>query len=144
MTIRILEHSSHDYDQMIALRIRALLEPIGVPVSYIKRENEKSDLLIGAFEGETIIGCCVLTPKSKDTIQLRQMAVDPEVQGKGVGAAIIAYAENQAREAGFTTLMMHARNPVIGFYQKCGYLIAGEEFFEVGIGHHKMEKFLTH
>jgi predicted GNAT family N-acyltransferase len=39
--------------------------------------------------------------------------------------------------------MMHARDPVIDFYKKCGYLIAGEQFFEVGMGHHKMQKQLS-
>jgi hypothetical protein len=38
--------------------------------------------------------------------------------------------------------MMHARNPVIDFYKKCGYDIVGPEFFEVGMGHHRMEKSL--
>ncbi|MBD0374701.1 MAG: GNAT family N-acetyltransferase, partial [Flavisolibacter sp.] len=41
---------------------------------------------------------------------------------------------------GFDILIMHARNPVIEFYKKCGYTIVGEEFFEVGIAHHKMQK----
>lgn len=142
MEIRTILHGSGKYEQMIGLRIRALLNPIGVPVSYIKKENEKTDLLIAAFEGDIIIGCCVLTPKGNGVMQLRQMAVDPAFQGKGIGAEIIAFAEQKAQDEGFAKLMMHARNPVIGFYEKCGYQIAGEEFFEVGIGHHKMEKLL--
>jgi len=40
-------------------------------------------------------------------------------------------------------LMMHARDPVLNFYKKCGYEIYGEQFFEVGIGHHKMQKVLS-
>jgi predicted GNAT family N-acyltransferase len=36
--------------------------------------------------------------------------------------------------------MMHAREPVIDFYKKCGYAIEGDQFFEVGMAHHKMIK----
>jgi N-acetylglutamate synthase-like GNAT family acetyltransferase len=140
MIIKTFDTGSKEYEQMIDLRIHALLEPIGVPASYIDRNKEKDDILIGAFEGDQIIGCCVLTPHNNGLVQLRQMAVHPDRQGQKIGASILQFAEKTAREHGFTTLMMHARNPVIGFYRKCGYEIAGEEFFEVGIGHHRMEK----
>lgn len=140
MTIKIIQHNSKEYEQMIRLRIRALLEPIGVPAHYIVPEKEKDDFFIAAFEGAEMIGCCVLSPKENWLIQLRQMAVRPDHQGKRIGAAIIQFAEETARKNGFTSLMMHARNPVIDFYKKCGYQISGDDFFEVGIGHHKMQK----
>lgn len=140
MDIRIIQHESQDYEQMIALRVSQLLQPIGVSASYIKRENEKTDFLIGAFEKDEIIGCCILTPKDNGVIQLRQMAVRSDYRGKGTGAAIIEFAEQVARENNFSVLIMHARDPVIDFYKKCGYEIYDDPFFEVGIGHHKMRK----
>ena len=143
MKIRIIEHNSNEYGQMITLRISQLLEPIGVPASYIDRENEKHDIFIGAFENNELIGCCVLTPKNNAIIQLRQMAVRSDYRGKGIGVAIIEFAEKLAKGNNFSTLMMHARNPVIDFYKKCGYEIEGDQFFEVGIGHHKMQKQLS-
>jgi predicted GNAT family N-acyltransferase len=140
MEIRTLEHSSAEYDQMITLRVSQLLEPIGVPAAYIEREKEKNDILVGAFEKDEIIGCCVLTPRDPSVIQLRQMTVRTDYRGKDVGRAIVEFAEKLARENNFSLLMMHARNPVIDFYKKCGYTIVGDQFFEVGIGHHKMQK----
>ena len=127
---------------MIALRITQLLEPIGVSASYIEKEKEKHDFLIGAFENNEIIGCCMLTPKDNAVIQLRQMAVRKDFRGKRIGAAIVEFAEEVAKENNFSVLMMHARDPVIDFYKKCGYEVDGEQFFEVGIGHHKMQKIL--
>ena len=140
MTIKTIAHNSNEYQQMIQLRIKALLEPIGVPAHYIVPEKEKNDFFIAAFEADKMIGCCVLTPQENRIIQLRQMAVLKEMQGRKIGAAIIQFAEKIAEENGFTILMMHARNPVVEFYEKCGYQIAGKEIFEVGIGHHKMQK----
>ena len=140
MTIKTIAYNSKEYEQMIQLRIKALLEPIGVPAHYIVPEKEKNDFFIAAFEADILFGCCVLTPQENRIIQLRQMAVLKEMQGRKIGAAIIQFAEKIAKKNGFTILMMHARNPVVEFYEKCGYQIAGEEFFEVGIGHHKMQK----
>jgi GNAT superfamily N-acetyltransferase len=140
MNIALIAHNSAGYEKMKALRTEALLQPIGIPASYIQSEKEKDDLLIGAFEGEQLVGCCVLTPRDEGTVQLRQMVVHPEWQGKQIGKAILDFAEQTAREKGFTRLMMHARNTAIPFYQKSGYHITGNEFFEVGIGHHVMEK----
>ena len=143
MNTRIIEHGSHDYDEMIRLRLSQLLEPIGVPASFIQKEDEKSDILIGAFEGDEIIGCCVLTPVDHDVAQLRQMAVRSKYRGRGIGGDIIEFAEQVCRENKFSLIMMHARDPVIDFYKKCGYEIYGDQFFEVGMGHHKMQKQLT-
>jgi predicted GNAT family N-acyltransferase len=35
---------------------------------------------------------------------------------------------------------MHARKTVMGFYEKLGYKVVGDEFTEVTIGHYTMEK----
>lgn len=140
MNIRTINHNSKEYDEMIALRVSQLLEPIGVPASFIDKESEINDFLIGAFENDEMIGCCVLTPRENSVVQLRQMAVRSDYREKGVGASIVDFAERHARENEFTILMMHARDPVLGFYQKCGYETYDEPFTEVGMGHHKMRK----
>jgi N-acetylglutamate synthase-like GNAT family acetyltransferase len=140
MNIKTIKHNTPEYTQMIELRIKALLEPIGVPAHYIVPEKEKDDIFIAAMEGNDMIGCCILTPSVDRPVQLRQMAVRADCQGKHIGAQIIDFAEQTAREKGFSLLTMNARNPVIGFYAKCGYEITGSEFYEVGIAHHKMQK----
>jgi predicted N-acetyltransferase YhbS len=140
MTIRIITTNEPAYEAMKELRLQVLLNPIGVPSSYINAEKEKDDILVAAFDNEQMIGCCILSKVDDNTLQLRQMAVDTRSQGTGVGAAMIEFAEEAARENSFSLLMMHARDVVIPFYEKCGYEVAGEQFFEVGIPHHRMEK----
>jgi len=61
---------------------------------------------------------------------------------KGVGATIISFAENIAKDRGFKYIIMHARDTAIGFYQKFGYRIVGDAFTEVNLPHHIMEKAL--
>ena len=143
MTIKQLTTGTAEYEDMIALRLKVLLNPIGIPRSYIDPQKEAADVLIGAFNEAGLVGCCILTRVDETTLQLRQMAVNNEAQGTGIGRAIVRFAEGIAREKGYRVLMMHARDGVLDFYKKCGYTISGQSFFEVGIGHHKMEKQVT-
>lgn len=140
---RLIDVGSPAYEEMIVLRMKVLLDPIGIPRSYINPQKEAEDLLIGAYQNDKLIGCCILTKVDEQTVQLRQMAVDHSCQGKGIGASILAFAEKVAKQNGYRVLMMHARDTVLSFYQKCGYETYGEPFSEVGVGHHKMRKQLT-
>jgi predicted GNAT family N-acyltransferase len=143
MQLRLIQTNTAEYDAMVALRMKVLLDPIGIPRSYIDPVKEAGDLLIGAFEDARLIGCCILSEAGAQTMQLRQMAVDNDLQQKGVGGAIVRFAEQLVKERGYYILMMHARNNVMEFYKKCGYRVAGEQFTEVGIDHHRMEKQLN-
>ena len=82
----------------------------------------------------------MLTKQDEKTVRLRQMAVISGLQGKGVGRVLMQFAENIARDRGFKTLIMHARTTALGFYEKLGYKIKGDEFEEVTIPHYVMEK----
>jgi predicted GNAT family N-acyltransferase len=50
------------------------------------------------------------------------------------------FAENLARDKGFKLITMNARDTAIGFYQKMGYQVVGDEFIEVTVPHHVMQK----
>ena len=102
--------------------------------------NENDNIFIACRESGQIIGCCVLTRLSAQTLKLRQMAVDIHWQRKSIGAKIIAFAEQYTMEHGYSTISLHARKTASEFYTKCGYTAIGEEFTEVGIPHILMNK----
>ena len=140
MIIKIIQPFTKEYNRIVEIRVKSLLTPIGIPASYIQPEKEKDDVFISAMVNDEIIGCCILTKVDDHTVQLRQMAVVESHRGQKIGHAILEFAEKTAKEKGYSMLMMHARDPVMEFYKKSGYEIAGEQFFEVGMGHHRMEK----
>ena len=140
MALKILDHGSDEYRQMVKLREDILRKPLGLSLSPDELENEKDNMLIGAFEDEDMLGCCMLVEESPDTVRLRQMAVLNDLQGKGIGRALMNFAENLARDRGYKKLSMHARKNVVGFYEKMGYKVHGDEFVEVTIPHFVMVK----
>src|SRR5882672_2681973 len=140
MALKIIDHETKEYRQMVKLREDILRKPLGLGFTPEELEEEKGHLLIGAFEDDEMLGCCMLVEEKPGTIRLRQMAVLNDLQGKGIGRALMNFAENLARDSGYSILSMHARKNAIGFYEKMGYRVASEEFMEITIPHFVMEK----
>ena len=140
MALKIIDHGTKEYQQMVKLRDDILRKPLGLSFSPEELENEKSNLMIGAFEDGNILGCAMLFEESSRVVKLRQMAVLNALQGKGIGRALMQFAENLARDHGYRVLTMHARKNAVGFYEKMGYTVKGDEFMEVSIPHYEMEK----
>ena len=125
---------------MVQLRNDILRKPLGLSFDKEELEREKDEILIGAFEEDKMLGCCMLIKADPGCVRLRQMAVLNNLQGTGVGRALMQFAENIARDRGYRKIIMHARKSAIGFYEKLGYQVTGEEFQEVTIPHYVMEK----
>ncbi|HEY0434352.1 MAG TPA: GNAT family N-acetyltransferase [Chitinophagaceae bacterium] len=142
MALKIIDHGTKEYQQMIKLRDDILRKPLGLTFTQEELETEKENMLIGAFEDGQILGCCMLVEESPGSVKLRQMAVLNALQGKGIGRALMQFAENLARDHGYRTITMHARKHAVGFYEKMGYRVKGDEFLEVSIPHLEMEKAL--
>lgn len=140
MPIKQIDHGTKEYQQMVELRNEILRKPLGLSFQPDELDREKEDILIATFEEEKMLGCCLLTKVDNKTTRLRQMAVQNNLQGKGIGATMMNFAENVARDAGFKRIIMHARKTAVGFYEKLGYKVSGKEFVEITIPHVVMEK----
>ncbi|HEX8002560.1 MAG TPA: GNAT family N-acetyltransferase [Mycobacteriales bacterium] len=60
--------------------------------------------------------------------RLRGMASEPELRGRGFGAAALRAALDYARERGAARVWCNARTPALGFYERHGFAVVGEEF----------------
>ena len=138
--MKIIDYGTNEYKQMIRLRDEILRKPLGLTFSPEELEKEKHNLHIAAYEDEQMLGCCMLVEEEPETVRLRQMAVLNDLQGKGIGKALMQFAENLARDRGYKKISMHARKNAAGFYEKMGYKKVGEEFTEITIPHYVMEK----
>ena len=140
MALKIIDHGTPEYKQVIKLRNDILRRPLGLTFTDEELEKEKHNLHIAAFEDEQMLGCCMLVEEAPHTVRLRQMAVINDLQGKGIGRALMQFAENLARDRGYRKITMHARKNAVGFYEKMGYRKFGDEFQEITIPHYVMEK----
>lgn len=74
--------------------------------------------------------------------RIGRLAVLSEQRKFGLGRKVMQALENVGRDAGLKRIWFHAQNSAIGFYEKLGYHVIGEEFLEAGIKHKSMEKLL--
>lgn len=140
MGLKQIDHGTKEYQQMVKLRIDILRKPLGLFFTPDELDMEKEDILIGAFDDDEMLACCMLTKADDNCLRLRQMAVQNNQQGKGIGASMMNFAELISRDKGYKKLIMHARETAIGFYEKLGYKLVGDKFTEVTIPHVVMEK----
>lgn len=140
MALKQIDHGTPEYDQMVKLRLDILRRPLGLSFSQEELDEEINDILIAALDEDEMLACCLLTKADNTRLRLRQMAVKDSVQGKGIGASMMSFAETIARDKGYKKIIMHSRVTAIGFYEKLGYKVTGNEFIEVTIPHYIMEK----
>lgn len=139
MPLKIIDHGTKEYQLMIDLRNEILRTPLGLKLGPEDFESDKGNILICAFDEEKLLGCCMLQ-QVDGKILLRQMAIKNDLQGRGIGRALMTFAENIAHDIGYREIGLYARKVVTGYYEKCGYKSSGDEFVKLTIPHIMMKK----
>lgn len=137
-----IEFGSSRYNELVELRYKILLEPLGLKFLDSFRPEEAKYLHLGCVESldNRLVGGLILAPIDDETIRMMQVAVDTIYQGEGIGRELVKYAEKRAKEAGYSKIVMHAMLSVVGFYESLGFQHKGDAFEEQGITFMKMVK----
>lgn len=137
-----VEFGSSRYKELLDLRYKILLQPLGLKFLDSYREEEANFLHIGCIDNSTneLIGGLILAPIDDEEIRVMQVAVDVVHQGEGIGRKLIEYAESVAKEIGYTRIVMHAMLSVVGFYEKLGFSQDSDMFEEKGVNFIRMVK----
>jgi GNAT superfamily N-acetyltransferase len=134
---------------ILKVRLDILRKGMTLEDCHFSGDNDPESIHFAAFDINKIIGCCTLTVNPQSVIndsyyQLRGMAVLEDYQGSGIGQKLLHAAESKLIELGKNVLWFNARTSAVGFYQKYGYQILGNEFEIEGVGpHYKMYKAIS-
>ena len=137
-----VEFGSSRYKELLDLRYKILLQPLGLKFLDSYREEEANFLHIGCIDNSTgeLIGGLILAPIDDEEIRVMQVAVDVVHQGEGIGKKLIEYAESVAKKIGYNRIVMHAMLSVVGFYEKLGFTQDSDLFEEKGVNFIRMVK----
>ena len=69
--------------------------------------------------------------------QLRGMAVDDSVRGRGLGTQLMLYAVTAAKRLGMDSIWCNARMEALPFYTAHGFRPEGGDFDIPGVGVHR-------
>ena len=77
-----------------------------------------------ALQGEETAAVCIMVHINDETIEIKNLAVAENMQGRGIGTRMIAFAFETARYKGYKTILIATSTPNIGplyLYQKMGF-----------------------
>lgn len=102
-------------------------------------EFENLSVYYLAFLNDRPAGC-IRYRKVGSKVKLERLAVLKEMRGRGIGKALMKYAERDALEDRTTEFILNSQLYAMGFYEKCGYRARGGIFLDAGIEHREMHK----
>ena len=133
--------SPEEFKQYYELRYRILRAPWGEPEGSEADAIEDQCFHIMATNNEKVVGVGRLQFKSTDEAKIRYMAVEKAYEGNGIGRMIVNALEQEAINKNVNTVMLDAREPAVGFYQRLGYTIEKKSYVLFNeIQHFRMTK----
>lgn len=142
MVFQVIAYDSNLYQQAVRLREAVLRARLGLTFTQAELAAEKDHLHIVGVRGERVCACAVLVPEGQ-AMKMQRVAVAEDLQGQGIGGAMMKFCERLAADHGAEKVYVHARDTAVPFYEKNGYVAEGEMFDEDGIPHLKMWKPLS-
>jgi tRNA threonylcarbamoyladenosine biosynthesis protein TsaE len=101
-------------------------------IETLRADLEKGGGAIAAVDG-VVVGCLRWQVEADGNLRVRRVAVEPDFQRRGLGSALMAWAEDHARRQGRDAVSVGVRIALPGnlaFYGKLGYEVVGEHRHE--------------
>jgi Predicted acetyltransferase len=117
-----IDESFSRWDELLALILSsfAYMEGVIDPPSSATRltlaalaYKARDEIAFVALEGERLVGCIFCRPEP-ESLYVGKFAVSPSHQGKGIGARLLAVAEEVAREKDLPRLRLETRIELTG------------------------------
>ena len=109
--------------------ITDLLASVGLPTDGIA--DDESTILLTAVRGDHVVGSAAVEHHEPDGL-LRSVAVVSIEQGRGIGGALVAAAEDAARADGLGALFLLTEDAA-GFFATLGYRTVARDAVPDGI-----------
>lgn len=142
ISCKLVDFDSKEQRDSIELRRKVLRKPLGLDFTRAELEMEDQQLHFVAVLESKVVGILILVKTQNEGVKMRQVAIDEQLQGKGIGKLLVRFSENWASANHFSQIQLHARSTAVPFYISMNYELIGGEFLEVGIPHFKMKKIL--
>jgi predicted GNAT family N-acyltransferase len=129
-----------DWPEVAALRTRVFVHEQGVPAEIERDDADATAVHVLARDGRGRVVATGRLVQDGGRASIGRMAVEPELRGRGHGAAVLAELHRQAALRGVREVELHAQVSARAFYERAGYTAVGEEYVEAGIVHVTMRR----
>ncbi len=122
-----------------ALRHEVFVDEQAVPVELEIDADDRAAVHLVALRDGEVVGTLRIVAY-KGAAKVGRVAVRKDARGAGLGARLMAAAEEYAAKHAFHEVVLDAQLAVTGFYRRLGYAESGEIFDDAGIPHIRMHK----
>ena len=130
-----------EWEAYYDLRYRILREPLLKPRGSEKNERDATGIHFALFSEGRILAIGRLDQAEPGVAQARFVAVESDQQGNGLGRIVMNVIEECARARGNYSIVLHARDYALPFYEKLGYKIVEKSHLLFGVlQHYFMQK----
>ena len=141
----VLVAANAEREAIFALRMEVFVVEQGVPAAEELDAHDMTAVHVLAREKQNpanIVATARLIPCGEDQSKgaVGRVAVRKAYRGQGIGALLMRFVENVAKERGMTYLELGAQCYALPFYEKLGYLAEGEIYLDCAIEHRHMSK----
>ena len=141
MRVKVIAiESPSDMQRAHAIRRRVFIEEQHVPEEIEMDAEDANAFHALAILNGVAIGCGRMVDHGASEVKIGRMAVLQEFRNTGVGATILRFLIDRARDRGIRKAILHAQLTAEGFYLNQGFEPVGDVFEEAGIAHRKMER----
>jgi predicted GNAT family N-acyltransferase len=141
--LTVTVRTARDADEIRAardLRIKVFCDEQGVdPELEVDGLDDEATQIVALDESGVVATCRLRYPEPGEC-KLERMVVDRRLRRHGVGARLLAWAEEEGRREGATTMVLNSQLRSQDFYAASGYAPEGETFMDAGIEHIRMTK----
>jgi N-acetylglutamate synthase-like GNAT family acetyltransferase len=133
--------TENEWKSYYDLRFRVLREPLNQVRGSEKNDGDETGIHFALFENGIILAIARLDLMENQIAQVRFVAVEFDLQGKGYGKKIMLATESKSKELGIEKIILHARDYAVEFYLNLGYKLIEPSYklFDV-LQHFLMEK----
>ncbi|HEV7777984.1 MAG TPA: GNAT family N-acetyltransferase [Luteibacter sp.] len=149
-SVRVRRAEVSDLDDLVALEEHSFALDRLSRAQYRRHlDSETAQVLVASANHRRFLGTAVVFfRRGTHVARLYSIATKPEAQGKGVGSALIAAAEEAARQRRNHTLRLEVRTDnqaAISLYERLGYERIGEyaKYYQDGADALRYEKRLN-
>ena len=118
------------------MQVRYMLDKFYSPAAVLAQMKDGQHFLL-MLENEEPVGFASYSKNDGGTYKLNKLYVQTNIQGRGLGKALLGAVMRQVKDLGAEELILNVNrhNPAKAFYEREGFVVLREEDIDIGEGY---------
>jgi predicted GNAT family N-acyltransferase len=134
LTVKRLDIGAN-LDEAAKIRTEVFCNEQGFDITREFDGNDNTAWHIMLFDGDMPIATGRILNNGKDSYTLGRIAVLGDCRGKQAGRLLVESLVDYAKDLGAKYIKVGSQTRVVGFYQKLGFVVCGEEYMDEHVPH---------